>query len=172
MTFVDEAEDKPDEGFSEGLDEPDDGLEDDRDEDRLDEGGFDEGGFDEDGGGDPDDGLDDDEPDDGLDDDLDDEPDDVAETPLDFGSGDVIATARRRYGGGGALLAAGLLGLDRVLTDKKKAESVQVQEAASDPIDVDRSGIQVLIDERTSVEAPPLERRDPLSPKKKRSRRR
>ena len=86
-------------------------------------------------------------------------------------SEDVVANARRRYGTGGALLAAGMLGIDKILTDRKKPDSVQVQEAASEPIDVDKSGIQVMIDELTSVEAPPLDRREPLSMKKKRRRR-
>jgi hypothetical protein len=90
---------------------------------------------------------------------------------LDLDSGDVVANARRRYGGGGALLAAGMLGLDKLLTDKKKPDSVQVQEAASQPVDVDKAGIQVMIDELTSVEAPPLDRREPLTMKKKRRRR-
>jgi hypothetical protein len=94
-----------------------------------------------------------------------------APVSLDLDAGDVVANARRRYGGGGALLAAGMLGLDKLLTDKKKPDSVQVQEAASEPIDVDKSGIQVMIDELTSVEAPPLDRREPLSMKKKRRRR-
>jgi hypothetical protein len=49
---------------------------------------------------------------------------------------------------------------------------VQVQEASSQPIDVDKSGIQVMIDELTSVEAPALDRREPLALKNKRSRRR
>ena len=100
----------------------------------------------------------------------DDEPD-GAPTELDLESGDVVANARRRYGSGGALLAAGMLGLDKLLTDKKKPDSVQVQEAASQPIDVDKAGIQVMIDELTSVEAPPLEPREPLSMKKRRRRR-
>ena len=101
-----------------------------------------------------------------------DEHEDGAPVELDLGEGDIVANARRRYGSGGALLAAGLLGLDKVLTDKKKPESVQVQEAASEPIDVDKTGIQVMIDELTSVEAPPLEPRAPLDLKKKRLRRR
>ena len=91
---------------------------------------------------------------------------------LEVYSEDVVANARRRYGTGGALLAAGMLGVDKILSDRKKPDSVQVQEAASEPVDVDKSGIQVMIDELTSVEAPPLERREPLSMKKKRSRRR
>ena len=122
------------------------------------------------------------EPDDVLDEELDDlraaEHDDVpddaptdAPTELDLESGDVVANARRRYGSGGALLAAGMFGLDKLLTDKKKPDSVQVQEAASQPIDVDKVGIQVMIDELTSVEAPPLEPREPLSMKKRRRRR-
>jgi hypothetical protein len=95
-----------------------------------------------------------------------------APVPIEVDPGDVVATARRRYGGGGAMLAAGMLGLDRVLGNKKKPDSVQVQESPSEPVDVDASGIQVMIDERTSVEAPPLERREPLALKKKRQRRR
>ena len=91
---------------------------------------------------------------------------------LEVYSEDVVANARRRYGTGGALLAAGMFGVDKILSDRKKPDSVQVQEAASEPVDVDKSGIQVMIDELTSVEAPPLERREPLSLKKKRSRRR
>ena len=94
-----------------------------------------------------------------------------APVSLDLDGGDVVANARRRYGGGGALLAAGMLGLDKILTDKKKPDSVQVQHAASEPVDLDTSGIQVMIDELTSVEAPPLDRREPLSMKKKRRRR-
>jgi hypothetical protein len=96
-----------------------------------------------------------------------------APVPIEIDPGDVVENARRRYGSGGAALAAGMFGLDVALNgERKKPESVQVQEAASEPIDVDKSGIQVMIDDLTSVESPPLERREPLSLKKKRSRRR
>src|SRR5215213_639953 len=89
----------------------------------------------------------------------------------DRSTADVIEYARRRYGAGGGMLAAGMLGLDIALGNKKKPDSVQVQEASSDPVDVDTSGISVIVDERTEVAAPPLERREPLGLKKKRSRR-
>jgi len=93
------------------------------------------------------------------------ETDDVE--PIDTTNPDVVATARRRYGGAGVLLAAGMLGLDKVLTDKKRTESVQVQEASSDPGDVDCDGIVVAIDESLAVHAPALERKAPLMMKKK-----
>lgn len=96
-----------------------------------------------------------------------------APEPIEIDPGDVVENARRRYGSGGAALAAGMFGLDVALNgERKKPESVQVQEASSEPVDVDKSGIQVMIDDLTSVEAPPLERRAPLGLKKKRSRRR
>lgn len=66
------------------------------------------------------------------------------------------------YGRGGAILAAGMLGLDKVLHDKKKTESVQVQEASSDPVDVDTDGIDVPVDDHMSVRAPALERKPPV----------
>jgi hypothetical protein len=100
-------------------------------------------------------------------------PYDDYEAPLDLGAGDVVATATRKYGRGGGALAAGMFAVDVLISgEKKKPESVQVQEASSQPIDVDTEGIQVSIDDVTSVEAPPLERRPPLSLNKKRSRRR
>jgi len=94
--------------------------------------------------------------------------DDVQEfEPIDTTNPDVIGTARRRYGGAGVLLAAGMLGLDKILTEKKKTESVQVQEASSDPGDVDSEGILVAIDPSLAVQAPALERKAPLTMKKK-----
>ncbi|MEO6124358.1 MAG: hypothetical protein ABIR32_11665, partial [Ilumatobacteraceae bacterium] len=83
---------------------------------------------------------------------------------------DIIANARRRYGSGGAILAAGMLGLDNILREKVKPDSVQVQEAPTDPIDLDAEGIRVTIDESMSVKAPALERVPLLDTKKKRRR--
>ncbi len=101
------------------------------------------------------------------------EPVDEGETlaPIDIDNPDVIGTARRRYGTGGAALAAGMFGLDIALGNKKKPDSVQIQEAPTDPIDVDADGIQVTIDDTLSVNAPALERVAPLAAVKKRSRR-
>lgn len=95
----------------------------------------------------------------------------IALEPIDSANPDVVGTARRRYGSAGAALAAGMLGLDIVLGNKKKPDSVQVQEAPADPIDVDSHGIQVTVDEITSVKAPALERLPPVSLRKKKSRR-
>ena len=81
--------------------------------------------------------------------------------PLDTSNPDVLGTARRKYGKGGALLAAGMLGIDKVLADKKKTESVQVQEATSDPVDMDAVGITVTVDS-TMVAAPALEPKAPV----------
>ena len=96
---------------------------------------------------------------------------DEIETPLEPSSdGDIIANARRRYGTGGALLAAGMLGLDNLLREKVKPDSVQVQESPTEPVDVDSDGIQVAIDETLSANAPALERMPLLDVAKKRRR--
>ena len=92
--------------------------------------------------------------------------------PIDIDNPDVIETARRRYGGAGAALAAGMFGLDVALGNKKKPDSVQIQEAPTDPIDVDADGIRVTIDESLSVNAPALDRVPLVTARKGRSRRR
>jgi hypothetical protein len=91
--------------------------------------------------------------------------------PIDISNPDVMATARRKYGGAGVLLAAGMFGLDKVLTDKKKTESVQVQEASSEPVDVDADGITVDVDASMSVHSPALEPKAPVVGTKKKPRR-
>lgn len=84
---------------------------------------------------------------------------------------DPIAAARRMHGKGGAMVAAGMFGLEIAMGIKQKPDSVQVQEAPTDPVDVDKNGITVMIDAVTTVEAPALERRSPIGVgKKKRSR--
>ena len=83
--------------------------------------------------------------------------------PIDIENPDPIGTARRMYGKtAGTLLAAGMFGLDKVLRDKVKPDSVQVQESPTEPVDVDTDGIVVDVDEATSVNAPALERRAPI----------
>jgi hypothetical protein len=91
--------------------------------------------------------------------------------PLEPVDVDVVANARRRYGSAGAGLAAAMFGVDQALTGKQKPEFVQVQEASSEPLDVDNDGITVTIDEVMSVQAPALERRAPLGLNKKPRRR-
>ena len=92
--------------------------------------------------------------------------------PIEIDNPDVVATAKRMYGKGGMFLAAGMLGLDKILQEKKKPESVQVQEAASEPVDVDADGITLPIDDSTTVNAPPLEPRAPVTGLRRKPRRR
>ena len=84
---------------------------------------------------------------------------------------DMIEAARRRYGKGGAAVAAGMFGLDVALGNKKKPESVQIQEAKSKPVDVDADGIELPIDATTTVTTPALERRNPIGVGKRKPRR-
>jgi hypothetical protein len=81
---------------------------------------------------------------------------------------DPVATARRRHGAAGALVAAGMLGLDQVLGRKPREEAPVVVAASDQPIDIDDEGIVVAIDEQTSVVAPPQPRPDPLPPRRRR----
>jgi hypothetical protein len=91
--------------------------------------------------------------------------------PLDTTNPDPIATAQRRYGGAGAVIAAGMFGLEMAMGIKPKPESVQIQEAPTDPIDVDRDGISVKVDDTVTVHAPALDRHAPIGVGKRRSRR-
>ncbi len=80
-----------------------------------------------------------------------------------FAPGDMIATARRRHGAAGAIVAAGMLGLDQVLGRKPREEAPVVVSAPTEPVDVDEDGITVAVDDDTAVVAPPLPRRPPAA---------
>ena len=84
--------------------------------------------------------------------------DEPALTPDD----DPVATARRRHGTAGAIMAAGMLGLDQVLGRKPKEEAPIVVAASDEPIDIDNDGIRVAVDELTDVVAPPQPRSEPI----------
>ena len=132
-----------------------------------------------------DDLIDDDELDD-LDDELDDEVDDeLDDDELDDDEldaemlddetvavlhpvSDPVATARRRHGGFGAALGAGMLGLDIALGRKPKEEAPVVITASGEPGNIDTDGIEIPIDEATSVFAPPQPPVDPFPPRRKR----
>lgn len=66
----------------------------------------------------------------------------------------MMATARRRYGAVGAMVAGGMLGLDRLLGRKPKEESPVVWEASGEPENIDR-GMTIDIDDETSVVSHP-----------------
>ena len=81
---------------------------------------------------------------------------------------DPIATARRRHGAAGAMLAAGMFGADIALGRKPKEEAPVVITASSDPIDIETDGIEIPIDEERSVFAPPQPPSDPFPPRRPR----
>lgn len=80
------------------------------------------------------------------------EPDDVEPIPP---VSDPVGTARRRHGTAGAVLAAGLFGVDIALGRKPKEEAPVVVDAAADPTDIDKDGIRIPLDDGTHVWAPP-----------------
>jgi hypothetical protein len=96
--------------------------------------------------------------------------DDDAIEPLQ--SFDPIRGARRRHGAAGAIMAAGMFGLDQALGRKPKEEAPIVMAAADEPVDIDNEGIVVPVDERMSVIAPPQPRSDPLPRRRRRRKRR
>jgi hypothetical protein len=98
------------------------------------------------------------------------QPDDDAVEPLR--SFDPIPAARRRHGAAGAIVAAGMFGLDQALGRKPKEEAPIVMAAADEPVDIDDEGIVVAVDDELSVIAPPQPRSDPLETRRRRRRRR
>lgn len=100
-----------------------------------------------------------------------DEGEDVELDAIDIDNSNPVETARRRHGMGGAMIAAGMFGLDQALTGRQKPEQAEIQESSSEPVDVDRDGIKVVIDEATTVQTPALERRPPVGLHKKPKRR-
>lgn len=66
---------------------------------------------------------------------------------------ELIKRAHSRYGAIGAIVAGGMLGIERLLGRKPKDEGAVIWEAAGEPGDIDRDGITMEIDESTSVVA-------------------
>jgi len=83
---------------------------------------------------------------------------------------DPIATAKRRHGATGAILAAGMFGVDIALGRKPKEEAPIVVAAPTEPTDIDDEGIHIPIDDRTAVYAPPQPPADPFPPRRPRAR--
>jgi hypothetical protein len=95
--------------------------------------------------------------------------DDAAIEPLQ--SFDPVRTARRRHGAAGAIVAAGMFGLDQALGRKPKEEAPIVMAASDEPVDIDHEGIIVPVDDGLSVIAPPQPRSEPLPSRRRRRRR-
>lgn len=83
---------------------------------------------------------------------------------------DPIATARRRHGSAGAIVAAGMLGIDQVLGRKPKEDAPIVIAASDQPTDIDTDGIVVPVDDVTEVVAPAQPRSDPFARRPRRRR--
>lgn len=95
-----------------------------------------------------------------FDDDLDEfDDDDLEVASLEeaelTGDAALVARARKKYGIGGAMLAGGMLGLDRMLTGKVKQEAPVEWEAPGEPLDIDRKGIDVPLEDERIVRSRP-----------------
>ena len=85
----------------------------------------------------------------------------------------MMAAARRRHGALGGVVAAGMLGIDKVLGRKPREEIPVVVDAPTEPVDIDADGITVPLDAHTDVISPPLPRSLPkVAPARRRSRHR
>lgn len=86
---------------------------------------------------------------------------------------DPVGTARRRHGTAGAVLAAGLFGVDIALGRKPKEEVPVVVDAAGEPTDIDTDGIHIPVDDEMTIWAPPPAPSEPVTDARRtRSRRR
>ncbi|MGE0000323.1 MAG: hypothetical protein AB7R77_27620 [Ilumatobacteraceae bacterium] len=97
-------------------------------------------------------------------------PDDQLDDQLDAEAA-MIAAARRRHGSFGAVVAAGMLGFEKLLGRKPREEAPIVVDAPSEPVDIDSDGISLAVDEMTTVVAPPLPRVPPTPAPSRRRRR-
>jgi hypothetical protein len=100
-------------------------------------------------------------------------PVDDAAQPLDVQADDsqIIAAARRRHGTLGGIVAAGMLGIDKVLGRKPREEIPVVVDAPTEPVDIDTDGITVPLDAHTDIVSPPLPRTAPkVAPTRRRRR--
>jgi hypothetical protein len=98
------------------------------------------------------------------------EADEEADEEAEAGA-ELIANAKRRHGALGAVVAAGMFGLDQALGRKVKQEAPIVVSAPTEPVDIDTEGMAVTADDGTSFVAPPLPRTQPKVATNRRPRR-
>ena len=80
------------------------------------------------------------------------------QTPIDpalSSDAQMIERARRRYGSLGAVVASGMLGIDKILGRRPKEEIPSVWEASGEPGDIDGDGIRIDLDDETAIESHP-----------------
>jgi hypothetical protein len=78
-----------------------------------------------------------------------------------------IAAGRRRGGLAGAAMAGAMLAVSDIIEGPPKEDAAVTVEASSDPHDLEKDGFGATVD-GVDVEAPPLERLDPVTNRKPR----
>jgi hypothetical protein len=85
---------------------------------------------------------------------------------------DLVENARRRHGALGAVVAAGMVGIDQAVFGRKPREEAPVVISSnSDPVDIDTDGMEGSLDDGMSFGAPPLPRTPVVVPPPARRRR-
>ncbi len=81
------------------------------------------------------------------------DPTDVVEGPADGHEvGDaMVRRAAQRYGFTGAMLAGGMVAFDRLLGRREQEDPPVIVEAPDEPVDIDRDGIILRVDDSTTV---------------------
>ena len=78
-----------------------------------------------------------------------------------------IAAGRRKGGLAGAAMAGAMFAISEIIEGPPKEDSPVTVEASSDPHDLEKEGFGTTVD-GVDVEAPPLERLDPVTTRKTR----
>ena len=76
-----------------------------------------------------------------------------------------IAAGRRKGGLAGAAMAGAMLAISDIIEGPRKDDAPVTVEASGDPLDLEKDGFGTTVGE-VAVEAPPLERLDPVTTRK------
>ncbi|MBU6200787.1 MAG: hypothetical protein KJS90_02165 [Acidobacteria bacterium] len=79
-------------------------------------------------------------------------PDDGRDNGRDEGDA-MVRRAAQRYGFSGAMLAGGMVAFDRLLGRREQEDPPVIAEAPDEPVDIDRDGIVLRVDDSTTVVA-------------------